>query len=238
MIEKHVNLSRITYHVLCMYHTSRGDLPTEYANCERKREMDYQKAVDLYVRVLLDIATVLHTHREARAEFDTGFLLRIMHDGFLQSVTENDGIRLLHNPRNGGNFLLWQGVIGQQKTNWNCIGWIFPFDTNEEMERSYEVITRAELDQKPWPKFRQFTLSFRTQILGIPLKIPTNIVKVRAIGDECRAAMRILEKSPPNLRFVTKAVIDQLPPVNYLRKRIQIKPVVGEKYKPYVLMPR
>lgn len=200
--------------------------------------MDYQRAVDIYLRALLDIATVLNTHREARAEFDTGFLLRIMHDGFLQPLTENDEIRLLHNLRDGENFLLWQGVIGQKKMNWNCFGWIFPFDTHEEMERSYEVITRAELDQKPWPKIRQLALSFRTQVLGVPLNIPTNIVKVRATGDECRSAMRTLAKSPPNLRYVTKAVIDQLPLSNYLRKRIHIKLVVGEEFKPYILMPR
>ena len=106
------------------------------------------------------------------------------------------------------------------------------------MERSYEVITRAELDRKSWAKIRQVVLSFRTQILGISLKIPTNIVKVRAIGNECHSAMRKLEKSPPNLRYVTKTAMDQLPPSNYLRKRIHMKLVVGEECKPYILMPR
>ena len=200
--------------------------------------MEYQRAVDTYVRILVDIATVLDSYREARAEFDTDFLLRIMHDGFLQPVTENDRNRLLYNPRKGETFLLWQGVTEQKKMNWNCFGSIFPFATKEEMERSYEVITRAELNQKSWAKFRQIVLSFRTQILGISLKIPTNIVKVRAIGNECHSAMRKLEKSPPNLRYVTKTAMDQLPPSNYLWKRIHMKLVVGEEYNPYILMPR
>lgn len=200
-------------------------------------EMDYQRTIDTYIRTLVDIATVLNTHREARSEFVTSFLLRIIHDGFLQPVTEEDRNRLLYHHKNGENFLLWQGIIRRKKMNWNCIGWIFPFDTNEEMERSYEVITRAELDQKSWAKFRQFALSCRLRLKGTSLEIPTNIIKVRAMGDDCRSAMRTLEKSPPNLRYVTKAVIDQLPPSNYLRKRIQMKLVVGEKSKPYVLTP-
>jgi len=200
--------------------------------------MDYQRAVDIYVKALVDIATALDSQHEARSEFDTGFLLRIIHDGFFQPVTEDDKNRLLHYHKNGENFLLWQGITHQKKMNWNFIGWIFPFDTNKEMERSYEVITRAEIDQKSWAKLRQLGLSYRLKIRGIPLEIPTNIVKVRAIGDECRSAMRTLEKSPPNLRYVTKAVIDQLPPPNYLRKRIQMKLVVGEKFEPYILMPR
>jgi hypothetical protein len=200
--------------------------------------MDYQRAIGTYVRTLVDVATILDTHHEVRSEFDTRFLLRIMDDGFLQTVTENDKYRLLHDHKNGENFLLWQGMVRQKKMNWNCIGWIFPFYTNEEMERSYEVITRAELDQKSWAKLRHLALFYRLKIRGIPLEIPTNIVKVRAMGDECNAAMRTFEKSPPNLRYVTKAVIDQLPPSNYLRKRIQMKIVVGEKLKPYVKTPR
>lgn len=68
--------------------------------------MEYQRAVDTYVRVLVDIATVLDSYREARAEFDTDFLLRIMHDGFLQPVTENDRNRLLQSQERGDLFAM------------------------------------------------------------------------------------------------------------------------------------
>ncbi len=200
--------------------------------------MEYQEAVDTYVRDLVDIATVLELHHEVRSEFDPSFLLRTMQDGFLQAVMESDKNRLLHDYKPGEEFLLWQGVIRQKKLNWNNIGWIFPFYTNEEMERSYEVITRAKLDQKSWARFRQLGLSYRLKIRGIPLEIPTNIVKVRAIGEECRSAMRMLKKSPPNLRYVTKALMERLPPSNYLRKRIQMKIIIGEKLEPYVKTPR
>ena len=200
--------------------------------------MEYQQAIEMYVRALVDIATTLDIHHEARLEFDPGFLLRVLRDGFLQPVTTHERQRLLHERQNEEEFLLWYGGMRQKKMNWNGIGWIFPFQIYQEMERAYELITRAELEQKSWARVRQFVLSCRFKFQEAPIKIPTNIVKVRVKGDECLAAMRTLEKSPPNLRYVTRAMIDHLPPTNYLRKRIQMKIFVGEKLEPQVLTRR
>jgi hypothetical protein len=196
------------------------------------------RAIDTYVRALVDIATMLDTYREVRSEFDPSFLLRIMRDRFLQTVTEEDRTRILHVYESEEDFLLWQGVLRSKKMNWNWIGWIFPFHTDEEMKKAYTLITRAELSQRSWPLLRQFVLSCRLRFQETPIRVPTNIVKVRVKGDECQAAMQTLEKSPPNLRYVTKAMIDQLPPSNYLRKRIRMKIFVGEKLEPYVLIRR
>jgi hypothetical protein len=196
----------------------------------------HQKAIETYVNALVDIATMLQTHREVRAEFEPDFLARILRDGFLQTITEAERDRIWSASKSGEDFLLWQGVTRYKKMNWNSIGWIFPFYTDEEMEQAYEIITRAVLSQKSWPLFRQLALSFRLRFQGTPIKVPTNIVKVRVTGDECQEAMRILEKSPPNLRYVTKAVLDQLPQSHYLRRRIRVKLFVGEKLEPYVLI--
>ena len=197
----------------------------------------YTRAIDVYVQALLDIANVLERHREARLAFDPDFLFRIVRDGFLQTVTDHDKNRILYHNRPGEEFLLWQGPVHNQKMSWNCIGWIFPFFTNEEIENSYEIITRAELEKKSWAAFRQFWLSCRLRFQEAPLDIPTNLVKVRVMGEECRSAMQTLEKHPPNLRYVAKTVLDRLPSSSYLWRRFHMKIVVGEKLEPYVQAP-
>lgn len=186
------------------------------------------------MRALLDIACVLERHREVRTAFDPGFLVRILRDGFLQTVTESDKERILHHSHPGEEFLLWKGPVRGQKLHWNCIGWIFPFYSDEELENSYEIIIRSELDAKSWAALRQFVLSCRRRFQETPFDVPTNIVKVRVMGDECRAAMHTLETQPPNLRYVAKALLDQLPASNYFRKRIRMELVVGETLEPYI----
>lgn len=197
----------------------------------------YIKAIERYIRALLDITTMLEQHREVRTAFDQTFLPRIMHDGFLQTITEQDKNRVLSPNRPEEEFLLWQGIIPGVDMHWNNIGWIFPFLTSEEMDNSYEIITRAELATKSWSAFRQFWLSCRLRFQEEALDIPTNIVKVRVVGEECRSAMNILSKHPPNLRYVAKALLDRSPSSSYLKERIHVKLVVGEKLEPYAQLP-
>jgi len=89
--------------------------------------MEYHQAVNTYIQGLVDIATILHTHHEARTEMASGFLIRAIHDGFLQPVSDQDHQRFTddHDPQE--NFLLWYGDVLQQKRHWNAIGWLFPF---------------------------------------------------------------------------------------------------------------
>ena len=117
------------------------------------------------------------------------------------------------------------------------MGWLFPFHTMNDMERAYELITRAELARKSWAPVRQFWLSCRFKLQEAPISIPTNIVKVRVKGEACSAAMFVLERSLPNLRYVTKAVMDRLPPSNYFRKRTHLKIMVGERLEPQIQFP-
>ncbi len=195
--------------------------------------MDNQ-AINVYVRALVDIANVLERHREVRTAFDPGFLSRSIRDGFLQTHTESARVRILYESHPGEEFLLWQGPVPGQKMNWNCIGWIFPFYADEELEDTYEIITRAELNTKSWAAIRQFALSCRLRWQEMPFEVPTNIVKVRVMGDECAVAMHTLEQYPPNLRYVAKAILDRLPTSSYLRKRIHMQVVIGEKLEPYI----
>jgi hypothetical protein len=199
--------------------------------------MDYHQAVDTYIQGLVDIGTILHTHHEARTELAPSFLIRALQDGFLQPVSGQDRQRLMedHDPQE--HCLLWYGDILQQKRHWNAIGWLFPFHTMNDMERAYELITRAELARKSWAPVRQFWLSCRFKLQEAPISIPTNIVKMRVKGQACTAAMFVLEQSPPNLRYVTKAVVDRLPSFNYFRKRTHLKIVIGERLEPQIQIP-
>lgn len=191
--------------------------------------MEYHEAVTTYMQGLVDIATMLNVHHEARTEFETGFLARTIQDGFLQPVSDQDRDRLLLQHERDENFLIWNGDAPGKKLNWNALAWIFPFQTADEMERAYELIIRAALAQKSWANVRQFLLTCRFKFQEAPIRIPTNIVKIRVKGVECAAAMRCLAQSPPNLRYMARAVIDQLPPSNYFRKRTKIQLVVGER---------
>ncbi|MBD3306249.1 hypothetical protein GF339_07655 [candidate division KSB3 bacterium] len=195
--------------------------------------MDTQ-AIEFYIQALLDITTVLEHHREARTAFDPLFLSRIMRDGFLQTSTAADRDRILHQSTSTEEFLLWRGPARQQKMNWNCLGWIFPFASDEEIERTCELITRSELDAKSWAAVRQFWLSCRLRLQEVSFDVPTNLVKVRVMGSACQTAMQTLETYPPNLRYVAKSLLDQLPATHYFRKRIQMKLVVGETLEPYI----
>ena len=198
----------------------------------------YDKAIERYVQAIFDIATALEQHHEARTAFEPSFLARIVHDGFLQTVTEQDENRIIYDNRPGEEFLLWHGVVPGVKMNWNTIGWIFPFFTPEEVENSYEIIIRAELATKSWAGLRQFWLSCRLRFQEAPLEIPTNIIKVRVVGEDCRKAMRVLKKHPPNLRYVAKILKERSHPASYLKKRIHLKLVIGEKLEPYAQLPR
>lgn len=199
--------------------------------------MEYHEAVSTYVQGLVDIATILNAHHEARTEFESGFLIRTIQDGFLQPVSDHDRERLVSHHDRDENFLIWNGEVSGKKIQWNALGWIFPFQALDEMERAYELITRAALAQKSWAGIRQFILTCRFKFQEAPLQIPTNFVKIRVKGPTCSAAMRFLGQSPPNLRYVTKAVVDQLPPSNYFRKRTKIQIVIGERLEPYVRTP-
>lgn len=212
---------------------------TAKLSIKKKRELRWAqkmdtRAIDFYVHALVDMANVLERHREVRTAFDPGFLVRVIRDGFLQTVTERDEERILNDSRPREEFLLWKGPVRDQKLNWNCMGWIFPFYYDEEVENTYEIITRSELDMKPWAAVRQFVFSCRLRWQEMPFEIPANMMKVRVVGDECATAMQTLEIYPPNLRYVAKALVDQLPASNYLWKRIQMQVVVGEKLEPYI----
>ncbi|PIE35064.1 hypothetical protein CSA56_05720 [candidate division KSB3 bacterium] len=198
----------------------------------------YDKAIERYIQALLDIATALEQHHEARTAFEAIFLTRIVHDGFLQAVTEQDENRILYENRPGEEFLLWHGAVPGVKMHWNSIGWIFPFSTSEEVENSYEIITRSKLALKSWAGLRQFWLSCRMRFQEAPLSIPTNIVKVRVVGEECRQAMRVLKKHPPNLRYVAKILQERSHPTSYLKHQIHLKLVIGEQLEPYAQLPR
>ncbi len=196
--------------------------------------MEYHEAVNRYIRGLVDITTVLHVHHEARTEFESGFLLRTIQDGFLQPVSDFDRERLLSPHDRDENFLIWNGTVPGKKIIWNSVGWIFPFQALDEMERAYELITRAALAQKSWANLRQFILTCRFKFQEAPIQIPTNLVKIRVKGPQCSAAMRCLAQSPPNLRYIARTVVDQLAPSNYFRRRTKIQIVVGERLEPSV----
>ena len=106
------------------------------------------------------------------------------------------------------------------------------------MENSYEIVTRSELAEKSWAGLRQFWLSCRLRVHESALELPTNLVKVRVLGDDCRAAMQLLRKHPPNLRYVAKALLERSSPKSTLKKRIHLKLVLGEQLEPYAQPPR
>jgi hypothetical protein len=196
--------------------------------------MDYQEAVNIYAQALVDIAAMLHTHHEGRTEFAPAFVSRAVQDGFLQAVSDVDRERVFARGGHEENFLLWNGVIPHNTLNWNAVSWIFPFHSADEMERAYELITRADLAHKSWAGLRQFWLTCRFKLQEAPLQIPTNFVKIRMKGAACAAAMRCLEPSPPNLRYLTRLVVDRLPASNYFRARTNIRIVVGERLEPSI----
>lgn len=196
--------------------------------------MEYQEAVERYVQGLVDLATILNIHHEARTEFGVGFLTRSIQDGFLQPISDQDRERLLERHQDDENFLIWNGEAPRKKLNWNAVAWIFPFREIDEMERAYEVVTRAALAQKSWAAARQFLLTCRCKLQEAPIQIPTNIVKIRVKGEAYSAAMRCLDHSPPNLRYVARSVVDRLPPSNYFRQRTNIQIVIGERLEPSV----
>ncbi len=192
------------------------------------------EAIDVYIQALLDIAKALESHREARSEFDHFFLHRVIRDGFLQTAAEEDTQRLLYQSQAGEEFLLWQGPVPHQKARWNGIGWIFPFTSLAESERAYELITRTKLSQKSWAGFRQWWLTCRLRLQETALDLPTNLVKIRVMGSACQLAMQHLEQNPPNLRYIVKTLLERSPASSYLRTRLQMKLVVGEKLDPYI----
>ena len=198
----------------------------------------YNKAIELYIKALLDIATTLEQHREARTAFDTTFLSRVVRDGFLQTITEQDRHRVLEQQQPEEEFLIWQGKVPGIPENWNNIGWILPFHDLAEMENSYEIVTRSELAEKSWSGLRQFWLSCRLRIHESAIELPTNLVKVRVLGDDCRTAMQVLRKHPPNLRYVAKALLERSSSKSTLKKRIHLKLVLGEQLEPYAQPPR
>ena len=198
----------------------------------------YNKAIELYIKALLDIATALEQHREARTAFDATFLSRVVRDGFLQTVTEQDRHRVLEQHHPGEEFLLWQGNVPGVTNNWNNIGWIFPFRELQEMENSYEIVTRSEIAEKSWAALRQFWLSCRLRVHEAALELPTNLVKVRVLGNDCRSAMQVLGKHPPNLRYIAKALLERSSQKSVLKQRIHLKLVLGEQLEPYAQAPR
>ncbi|PID57270.1 hypothetical protein CSB45_08585 [candidate division KSB3 bacterium] len=196
----------------------------------------YITAIDVYVKALLDIATALEQHREARTAFDVSFLSRVVLDGFLQTVTERERVLGCRSPNE--EFLLWQGQVPGIAKNWNNIGWIFPFHGLQEMENSYEIVTRSEIAEKSWAGLRQFWLSCRLRVHEAALDLPANLVKIRVLGDECRSAMQVLREHPPDLRYVSRTLLERLPQKSPLKQRLHVKLILGEQLKPYAQAPR
>lgn len=176
----------------------------------------YNKASGMYMKALAEMMKALDAHSEVRVEMNGKLLKRAMDDGFL-CVMSNDIRRELWNYCYDNEILLARGPFPTTKPTFNCIGWAFPYHTDDDKQRVHRQLLEAGLKQNGYKRhyFRRFWYRVRSALRILPVEIPPNIVKINLTNAFYQTAVEVLSSVNLDTQLLYKNVVYAVSPTHY-----------------------
>lgn len=182
----------------------------------RNEQGMYNKATGMYMKALVEIMKALDVHSDVRIEINGKLLKRAMDDGFLCVMT-NDIRRQLWNYCYDNEILLARGPFQMTNATFNCIGWAFPYHTEEDKQRVHRLLGEANFQQNGYRRqyFRKLLYKFRSALRILPIEIPPNIVKINLTNAFYQTAVEVLNSVNLDTHELYKNVIYAVSPTHY-----------------------
>ncbi|MBD3306248.1 hypothetical protein GF339_07650 [candidate division KSB3 bacterium] len=176
----------------------------------------YNKATGMYLKALAEMMKALDGHSEVRVEINGKLLKRAMDDGFL-CVMSNDIRRQLWNYCYDNEILLARGPFPMVKATLNCIGWAFPYHSDDDKQRVHRLLIEVSLKHNGRQRnpLRRFWYNFRSILRVAPIEIPPNIVKITLTNAFYQTAVEVLSNVNLDTQQLFGNVIYAVSPLHY-----------------------
>lgn len=176
----------------------------------------YNKATGMYLKALAEMMKALDAHSEVRVEMNGKLLKRAMDDGFL-CVMSNDIRRDLWNYCYDNEILLARGPFPMSKATFNCIGWAFPYHTDDDKQRVHRLLLEPSVQYNGHKRhrLRSFWYRLRSALRVLPIQIPPNIVKISLTNAFYQTAVEVLSSVNLDTQRLFSDVIYAVSPTHY-----------------------
>ncbi len=179
-------------------------------------QLMYNKATGMYMKALAEIMKALDVHSQVRVEINGKLLKRAMDDGFL-CVLSNDIRRNLWNYCYDNEILLARGPFPRSRATLNCIGWAFPYHSDEEKQRVHRLLLEVNIrhNGSKHHRFRRFWYNLRSTLRVLPIEIPPNIIKISLTNAFYQTAVEVLNSVNLDTQQLYGNVIYAVSPGHY-----------------------
>lgn len=176
----------------------------------------YNKATGMYMKALAEMMKALDVHSQVRVEMNGKLLKRAMDDGFL-CVISNEIRRSLWNYCYDNEILLARGPIPIANATLNCIGWVFPYHTDDEKQQVHRLLIETNMKRNGGRAsfVRKFWYSLRSALRVLPTEIPPNIVKISLTNAFYQTAVEVLSNVNLDTQQLFANVIYAVSPTHY-----------------------
>ena len=176
----------------------------------------YNKATGMYMKALAEIMKALDVHSQVRVEVNGKLLKRAMDDGFL-CVISNETRRSLWDYCYDNEILLARGPILIANATVNCIGWVFPYHTDDEKQQVHRLLVETSMKQGGGRAsfVRKFWYGLRSALRILPAKIPPNIVKISLTNAFYQTAVEVLSNVNLDTQQLFANVVYAVSPTHY-----------------------
>lgn len=174
----------------------------------------YNKAIGMYLKALAEMMKALDAHAHVRVEMNGKLLKRAMDDGFL-CVQSNDIRQRLWNYCYDNEILLARGPFPMTKATLNCIGWAFPYHTDEEKQRVHRTLLEVSIKQHDGRQLQKIWYNLRAMLRILQVEIPPNIVKISLTNAFYQTSVEVLQSVNLDTHQLYGNVVYAVSPRNY-----------------------
>ncbi len=173
----------------------------------------YNKAVGMYLKALVEMMKALDAHTQVRVEMNGKLLKRAMDDGFL-CVLSNDIRQSLWNYCYDNEILLARGPFPTSKATLNCIGWAFPYHTDEQKQKVHRKLMDVSMSSGGH-QLERIWYRLRSALRVLPVEIPPNIVKISLTNAFYQTSVEVLQSVNLDTHQLFGNVVYAVSPTHY-----------------------
>ena len=174
----------------------------------------YNKAVGMYLKALVEMMKALDVHTQVRVEMNGKLLKRAMDDGFL-CVLSNETRQSLWNYCYDNEILLARGPFPTMRATLNCIGWAFPYHTDEQKQKVHRTLMDVGMKSSAGHQLEKFWYHLRTVLRILPVEIPPNIVKISLTNAFYQTSVEVLQSVNLDTHQLFGNVVYAVSPTHY-----------------------
>ncbi|GAK49647.1 hypothetical protein U14_00870 [Candidatus Moduliflexus flocculans] len=174
----------------------------------------YNKAVGMYLKALVEMMKALDVHTQVRVEMNGKLLKRAMDDGFL-CVLSNETRQSLWNYCYDNEILLARGPFSTAKATLNCIGWAFPYHTDEQKQKVHRMLMDVSMKTSAGHQLEKFWYHLRAVLRILPVEIPPNIVKISLTNAFYQTSVEVLQSVNLDTHQLFGNVVYAVSPAHY-----------------------